>query len=201
MAKNMMSKAACPAKLIRDAAWVDAQLNIFVKEIISGAALDLIVIAGIRRRGAELARRVCERARKASQIKIPYGALDITLYRDDVALRGPALHTQKQGTVLDAPIDNRIVYLIDDVMYTGRTIRAAMTELTDYGRPGSIRLFSLIDRGGRELPIQPDRVGEKLIVPAADRVEVRVKEVDGEEGVFVVVGGMRGFTISWAAAE
>ena len=179
------------AKMIHDAAWIDLQLAAFAREIVAHGALDLAVIVGIRRRGAELARRVCERVKTSAKMEVPSGALDVTLYRDDAALRGPALHIQDQGTVLDGPIDNRIVYLIDDVMYTGRTIRAAMAILMDYGRPGSIRLFSLVDRGGRELPIQPDRVGERLSVPAGDRVEVRVKEVDGEEGVFVSVGGMR----------
>jgi len=190
VAKNLPAKAE-PGKCIQGADWVETQLNAFAKEILAGGGLELIVIAGIRRRGAELARRVCQQVQAAGKIKIPYGALDITLYRDDANLRGPALHTQKQGTVLDGPIDNRIVYLIDDVMYTGRTIRAAMAVLMDYGRPGAVRLFSLVNRGGRELPIQPDRAGLRLAVPASDRVEVRVKEVDEEEGVYVVVGGMR----------
>lgn len=178
-------------KLIHDAAWIDMQLSNFAKEISGNGSLDLAVIVGIRRRGAELARVVCAKVNESAKQAVPFGALDVTLYRDDMALRGPAIRTQNQGTSLEAPIDNKIVYLVDDVMYTGRTIRAAIAVLMDYGRPGAIRLFSLIDRGGRELPIQPDKIGERLSIPAADRVDVRVNAVDGEEGVFVVVGAMR----------
>lgn len=191
MAKISTEKTTSSARIIRDSYWINAQLDIFAKEIVANGMLDLTVITGIRRRGSELARRVRERVMSLSKIKVPLGALDVTLYRDDASLRGPVLHTHTQGTILDAPIDNRIVYLIDDVMYTGRTIRAAMAVLMDYGRPGAVRLFSVVDRGGRELPLQPDRVGERLSVPASDRVDVRIKEVDGEEGVFIVVGGMR----------
>lgn len=178
-------------KLIHDAVWIDAQLTAFAHEIEHSGALDLAVIVGIRRRGAVLAREVCKKVNVASKAAVPCGALDVTLYRDDATLRGPKLRTQEDGTVLEGPIDNRVVFLVDDVLYTGRTIRAAMAVLMDYGRPGAIRLYSMIDRGGRELPIQADRVGARLIVPAADRVDVRVKEVDGEDGVFVMLGGMR----------
>jgi pyrimidine operon attenuation protein/uracil phosphoribosyltransferase len=119
------------------------------------------------------------------------GALDVTLYRDDSALPQGKQATQKGGTELEAGIDHRVVYLVDDVLCTGRTIRAALDLMMDFGRPGAVRLFSMIDRGGRELPVQPDRVGQRIAVPAADRIEVRLKEVDGMEGVYTVVGGMR----------
>ena len=190
MSESGVKLPAAGAKLIRDAHWIDAQLSGFAREIAAQGNLDLVVVAGIRRRGAELARRVADRVNSSTSTKVHCGALDVTLYRDDAVLKGPGLRTQNEGTIL-AEVDNRIVYLIDDVMYTGRTIRAAIAVLMDYGRPGSIRLFSLVDRGGRELPIQPDRVGERLIVPAADRIDVRLKETDGEDGVFVTVGGMR----------
>ncbi|MCZ7649108.1 MAG: bifunctional pyr operon transcriptional regulator/uracil phosphoribosyltransferase PyrR [Planctomycetota bacterium] len=178
-------------RAIHDAKWIRKQIDVFAREILDSGMLDLALIVGIRRRGAELARRVQKQLEQTGGRKVPYGALDITLYRDDVALRGPALHTGKKGTVIDGPVDHRVVFLIDDVICTGRTIRAALDELTDFGRPGAVRLFSLIDRGGRELPIQPDRVAERLSVPHADRVDVRLEETDGEEGVYVVVGGMR----------
>jgi len=176
---------------LHDAAWIQRHIEAFSREIAAQDVLDHALIVGIRRRGAELARRVHARVSRATGRTIPCGALDITLYRDDVALRGPKLHTGRKGTHIEDALDNRVVFLIDDVLCTGRTIRAALDELMDFGRPGAVRLYSLIDRGGRELPIQPDRVGERLTVPAADRVEVRLKEVDGEEGVFIAVGGMR----------
>jgi pyrimidine operon attenuation protein/uracil phosphoribosyltransferase len=180
-----------PEHRIHDAAWIRAQIEAFATEIAAQGMLDHALIVGIRRRGAELARRVRARVEALAGVRVPLGALDITLYRDDVALRGPTVGGHKEGTRLEGPLDNRIVFLIDDVLCTGRTIRAALDELKDFGRPGAVRLYSLIDRGGRELPIQPDRVGERLSVPHSDRVEVRLKEVDGQEGVFVVVGGLR----------
>jgi pyrimidine operon attenuation protein/uracil phosphoribosyltransferase len=180
-----------PERRIHDAAWIKTQVDAFAKEIVAQGMLDHALIVGIRRRGAELARRVRARVEELANVRVPYGALDITLYRDDVALRGPKIPTHKEGTRLEGPIDNRVILLVDDVLCTGRTIRAALDELKDFGRPGAVRLYSLVDRGGRELPIQPDRSGERLSVPHADAVEVRLKEVDGEEGVFVVVGGLR----------
>ena len=191
MAKVKKAAKSKSAKLLHDAAWIRAQVESFSKEILAQGLLDHALIVGIRRRGAELARRVCERVRSTSKLKVPWGALDITLYRDDVALRGPKLNARHDGTLLESPLDNRVVYLVDDVICTGRTIRAALDLLMDFGRPGAVKLYSVIDRGGRELPIQPDRIGERVAVSSADRVEVRLKEVDGEEGVFVVVGGMR----------
>jgi len=191
MSKRKMEKADGAVRRIHDAAWIKAQVETFAKDIVAQGMLDHALIVGIRRRGAELARRVRARVEELAGAKVPYGALDITLYRDDVALRGPKLPTHKEGTRLEGPLDNRVVFLIDDVLCTGRTIRAALDELKDFGRPGAVRLYSLVDRGGRELPIQPDRFGERFSVPQADSVEVRLKEVDGEEGVFVVVGGLR----------
>lgn len=183
-------KPAQSEKQLHDAAWIAKQVDTFSREIAAQGMVDRALIVGIRRRGAELARRVCRQVSAAAKIKVPYGALNIALYRDDVALRGPTMRA-KQGTELDGPVDNRVIYLIDDVLFTGRTIRAAMDLLMDFGRPGAVRLFEIVDRGGRELPVQPDRVAERLSVPLADRVEVRLKEVDGEEGVYIVMGGMR----------
>lgn len=190
---GMSKKAKQPGAeaCIHDGAWIKKQIKAFAKDIVMQGTLDHALIVGIRRRGAELARRVRELVERETGITVPYGALDITLYRDDVSLRGVRVAAHKDGTKLDGPIDHQIIFLIDDVLCTGRTIRAAMDELKDFGRPGTIRLYSLIDRGGRELPIQPDRFGERLSVPHSDRIEVRLKEVDGEEGVFVVVGGLR----------
>ncbi|MCW8131141.1 MAG: bifunctional pyr operon transcriptional regulator/uracil phosphoribosyltransferase PyrR [Planctomycetota bacterium] len=190
MAKTKTAARGKPEKQLHDAAWIAKQVDAFSKDILAQGLVDRAMVVGIRRRGAELARRVCKQIGAASKLKVPYGALNITLYRDDMSLRGPTLR-EKSGTEIEGPVDNRVIYLIDDVLFTGRTIRAAMDLLMDFGRPGAVRLYEIVDRGGRELPIQPDRVAERLSVPLADRVEVRLKEVDGQEGVFVVVGGMR----------
>lgn len=176
---------------IHDAKWIRDKLEAFAQDIASQDVLDHAMIVGVRRRGAELARRVRERVQQIAKTKVPYGALDITLYRDDVALRGPSLRAPKDGTVIEGSLDNRVVFLIDEVIFTGRTVRASLAHLMDYGRPGAVRMYVLIDRDGRELPIQPDKVSERLKVSVTDRVDVRVKEVDGEEGVWVSVGGMR----------
>jgi len=176
---------------VHDGEWIKKQIKVFAKDIVAQGTLDHALIVGIRRRGAELARRVRELVEQETGTRVPLGALDITLYRDDVSLRGTKISAHKDGTKLEGAIDNHVIFLIDDVLCTGRTIRAAMDELKDFGRPGAIRLYSLIDRGGRELPIQPDRFAKRLSVPHSDRVEVRLKEVDNEEGVFVVVGGLR----------
>jgi pyrimidine operon attenuation protein/uracil phosphoribosyltransferase len=194
-AKGKGKKKAAPPgkkrqKLVHSAAWIREHIAAFIDEIARQDVLDHALICGIRSRGAELAHRVREGVNKKAKVNVPYGALDITLYRDDVALRGPKFTTQKRGTEIDVSIDNRVVFLVDDVICTGRTIRAALDELTDLGRPGAVRLYSLIDRGGRELPIQPDRVGERMTLPFADRIDVRLKETDGEEGVYITLGGM-----------
>jgi pyrimidine operon attenuation protein/uracil phosphoribosyltransferase len=188
---HQLPAVAPPEKRIHDAAWIQAQLDAFTKEIIAQGHVEHALIVGIQRRGAELARRVREQVKKEARIKVPWGALDITLYRDDGGLKTGRGVAFKGGTEFETGIDNRVVYLVDDVLCTGRTIRAALDEIMDFGRPGAVKLFSLIDRGGRELPIQPDKVGDRMMVPGADRVDVRLKGVDEEEGVFVVVGGMR----------
>jgi len=176
---------------LHDSGWIHAQLEAFAREILAQGNIERAMIVGIRRRGAELARRVCERVRGTSRLPVVYGALDIGLYRDDSGRARPGSHGLKGGTDLEDAVDERVVYLIDDVIHTGRTIRAAIDQLMDFGRPSAIRLYSLIDRGARELPIQPDRVAERLKVPAEDRIEVRLNEVDGVEGVYRVAGGMR----------
>jgi len=176
---------------VHDGQWIKKQIKAFAKDIIAQGTLDHALIVGIRRRGAELAKRVRNLVEKETGMQVPFGALDITLYRDDIGIRGTKIAAHKEGTRIEGPIDHRLVFLIDDVLCTGRTIRAALDELKDFGRPGAVRLYSLIDRGGRELPIQPDRFAARMSVRHSDRVEVRLKEVDGEEGIFVVVGGVR----------
>jgi pyrimidine operon attenuation protein / uracil phosphoribosyltransferase len=142
-----------------------------------------LVIVGIRTRGAYLAERLAKVIQAIEGIEVPVGILDITLHRDDVARRNklPVV----RPTRLPFDIDDRDVILVDDVLFTGRTVRSALNELMDYGRPGTIQLMVLIDRGCRELPIQADYCGVCHPVPLDTRVFVRLKEVDQGEEVVV----------------
>lgn len=144
-----------------------------------------LVVVGIQRRGAVLARRLHGLIADLVALEPPYGDVDITFYRDDVRTRyeAPTVH----GSTLDAvDIDGRSVVLVDDVLYTGRTVRAAMEALFDYGRPARVQLAVLVDRGHRELPFRADYVGKNLPTARAERVRVRVAEVDGEDAVRIV---------------
>jgi pyrimidine operon attenuation protein/uracil phosphoribosyltransferase len=144
-----------------------------------------VLLVGIRRRGVPLAQRIAQALLDAEGAQVPVGELDITLYRDDLSLRHP---TPIVGpTKLPFDITQRTIILVDDVLYTGRTVRAALDELADFGRPDCIQLAALIDRGHRELPIRADFVGKHIPTSREEQVEVRLSEVDGEEdGVFLV---------------
>ncbi|MEJ2540120.1 MAG: bifunctional pyr operon transcriptional regulator/uracil phosphoribosyltransferase PyrR [Gemmatimonadota bacterium] len=135
------------------------------------------MLVGIRRRGDLLARLLQEELRSAEGHEVPLGALDITLYRDDLATVGPR-PLVGETQLPAAGIDGATVVLVDDVLYTGRTVRAALNELADYGRPARIILCVLADRGGRELPIQADIVGRHVETVGRQRVEVRVPPLD-----------------------
>jgi pyrimidine operon attenuation protein/uracil phosphoribosyltransferase len=147
---------------------------------------DSLMLVGIHTRGIPLADRLAKALGEATGREIPVGRLDITLYRDDVGPWRPA-HQQPvlKKTVLPDSIDDRVIYLIDDVLYTGRTIRAALDTLIDWGRPLAVRLAVLIDRGHRELPIAADVVGRALDTTRNEDVQVRLAEVDGEDGVWI----------------
>ncbi len=146
---------------------------------------DDLVLVGIQRRGVQLADRIAEliAERAGSTEPLPRGALDITLYRDDLQTVGPR---PVVGTT-DLPwgLDGRRVIIVDDVLYTGRTVRAALDELADFGRPARIALAVLVDRGGRELPIHADVVGTTVDVPHGARVDVLVRELDGRDAVVI----------------
>jgi len=144
---------------------------------------DLSII-GIRNRGAHLARRLADCIKGIEHGDIPVGALDITLYRDDLTLVAsqPIVHK----TEIDFDITDKNIILVDDVLYTGRTIRAALDALIDFGRPKSIQLAVLIDRGHRELPIRADYVGKNIPTSVNETVEVRLNEVDGRDEVVIV---------------
>jgi pyrimidine operon attenuation protein/uracil phosphoribosyltransferase len=157
------------------------------KEIVEFAGgTDRLVLVGIQRRGPELAHRLAALIEAKEGVALPRGTLDITLYRDDVGTIGPK--PVVGATHLPHDLDGRCVLIVDDVLFTGRTVRAALDELTDFGRPARIGLAALIDRGGRELPIQADIVGKRLDARAADRVDVWLTEVDGRDAVELVRG-------------
>lgn len=141
-----------------------------------------LVIVGIRTRGAPLADRIARSIAEFEGVDLPSGALDVTLYRDDVALRSPR---NLESTTVPSDLDGRVVVLVDDVLYTGRTIRAAFDALLDLGRPRAVRLAVLVDRGHRELPIRADFVGKNLPTSAEEVVKVYLEEIDGEDAVLI----------------
>jgi pyrimidine operon attenuation protein/uracil phosphoribosyltransferase len=145
---------------------------------------DDLLLVGIQRRGVQLADRLGRLIEEREGAQPPRGALDITLYRDDLQTVGPRPVVGK--THLPWSIDRKRVVIVDDVLYTGRTIRAALDELADFGRPSRIALAVLVDRGGRELPIHADVVGKAMEVPPGGRVDVQVQELDGEDAVVLV---------------
>ena len=141
---------------------------------------DDLVIVGIQRRGVQLAAQIVSTIGEREKADVPQGALDITLYRDDLQTVGPRPRRRADAR-FPVDIDGKHVVIVDDVLYTGRTIRAALDELADFGRPRRIALAVLIDRGGRELPIQPDIVGKTIPLEPSQRVDVLVEELDGRE--------------------
>ena len=141
-----------------------------------------LVIVGIRTRGAPLADRIAQSIAAFEGVDLPSGALDVTLYRDDVALRGPR---SLEATTVPGDIDGRVVVLVDDVLFTGRTIRAAFDAVLDMGRPKAIRLAVLVDRGHKEFPIRADHVGKNLPTSAEEVVKVHLEEIDGEDAVLI----------------
>jgi pyrimidine operon attenuation protein/uracil phosphoribosyltransferase len=143
---------------------------------------DDLVLVGIRTRGHPLADRIAEAIAGFEGVDVPSGALDVSLYRDDVALRGPR---SLEVTTVPTDLDGRVVVLVDDVLYTGRTIRAAFDAVLDLGRPRAVRLAVLVDRGHRELPIRADHVGKNLPTSAGEVVKVLLEELDGEDAVLI----------------
>ena len=150
------------------------------------AGTDGLLLIGIQRRGVPLAARIAAAIAENEGTDVPVGALDITFYRDDLSM--VAQQPVVKGTALPSGIDGRTVVLVDDVLYTGRTIRAAMDALVDFGRPQAIRLAVLVDRGHRELPVRADFVGKNLPTRAVEDVRVQLAEVDGGEDVVELWG-------------
>ncbi len=152
-------------------------------EIVEKNADGQIALVGIHRRGAILARRLQALTSELLEPAVPLGYVDIAFYRDDLAIRpsAPIVH----ATQLDFPVDARTIVIVDDVLYTGRTVRAAIDEVFDFGRPARVQLAVLVDRGHRELPIRPDYVGKNIPTSQQERVNVRVQEVDGHDEVTI----------------
>jgi pyrimidine operon attenuation protein/uracil phosphoribosyltransferase len=142
---------------------------------------DRVAIVGIAARGDDLARRLAEEILRIEGVKVPVGTLDITFYRDDIGLRSEAPEVHETRIPFD--ISGATVVLVDDVLFTGRTIRSALDALMDLGRPVAIQLAVLVDRGHRELPIRPDFVGKNVPTRTDEEVQVRLAEVDGEDAV------------------
>ncbi len=173
---------------IMDAARINRALSRLASEIVeeNQGAQDLYLV-GIRRRGVPLAERIARKIEDLEGVKPFLGSLDITLYRDDLSTVGASPVVNR--TELDTSIENKNIILVDDVLYTGRTIRAALDQLMDFGRPRKVRLAVLIDRGRehRELPIQADFVGRTVPTKRSEIIKVMLKEFDEEEGVGIFV--------------
>jgi pyrimidine operon attenuation protein/uracil phosphoribosyltransferase len=142
-------------------------------------------IVGIHRRGAVLAERLRAQTSALAGMEIPLGTVDISFYRDDLGLRGGGPAPVVHATELGFPVDAMTIVIVDDVLYTGRTVRAAIDVIFDYGRPARVQLAVLVDRGHRELPIRPDFVGKNLPTAQDQRVNVRVEELDGRDEVAI----------------
>lgn len=175
---------AVPGPCPMDPGQMEAALDRLARELMAQVRPEEeLVFLGIRSRGLPLAERLARILGKTAGVQVPVGALDITLYRDDL--------TEMVGSPIVRPTEipfslkERSVVLVDDVLYTGRTVRAALDALLDHGRPRRVMLLVLADRSGRELPIQADFAGLRVEVPPGHRVAVRVSEVDGEDGVSV----------------
>jgi pyrimidine operon attenuation protein/uracil phosphoribosyltransferase len=172
------------AKILDQEAINRALMRIAHEIIEKNKGTNALCLVGIRNRGVYLAKRLSECIKKIENMDVPVGALDITLYRDDLTLVAaqPVVHK----TEIDFDISDKNLVLVDDVLFTGRTIRAALDALIDFGRPKSIQLAVLIDRGHRELPIRADYAGKNIPTAQKETVEVRMEEADGCDEVVIV---------------
>lgn len=143
-----------------------------------------MAVIGIQNRGGPLAERVARLIEEIEKVEIPVGMMDITLYRDDIQTKLEQPLVQKTDILFD--VVDKIIILVDDVLFTGRTVRAALDQIIDFGRPRSIQLAVLVDRGHRELPIRADYVGKNIPTAQDDRVKVKIEEVDGEDSVSII---------------
>lgn len=179
-----------PARAVLDADDVARALTRIAHEVVERTkGADDVVLLGIPTRGVALARRLATRLGEVAGREVPVGALDITMYRDDLRLR-PARALERTD-IPATGVDGRLVVLVDDVLFSGRTIRAALTALDDVGRPRAVQLAVLVDRGHRELPIRADYVGKNLPTSLREAVRVHLREIDGEDAVLLGAAGER----------
>ena len=185
------------ARLLLDGEAISKSLSRIAHEIIERngeaddvAGLHQVALVGIQSRGAPLASRLRRLVEERSGVEFPVGALDITFHRDDVHVRDggrpPGRQPVVRATSISFPIEGMTVVLVDDVLYTGRTIRAAIDALFEFGRPARVQLAVLVDRGHRELPIRPDYVGKNLPTGRGERIQVELVEIDERDGVYLV---------------
>src|SRR3954447_7844804 len=188
---TMHVPAQVTGKVLLDADALSRTLSRIAHEVIeANPQLERVALVGIQTRGVPIAQRLARLIEERAGASPAIGALDITFYRDDVRVRGgeAPLHAQPvvRSTALDFPLEGMTCILVDDVLYTGRTIRAAIDALLDYGRPARVRLAVLADRGHRELPIRPDYVGKNLPTSRDERVQVQLVEVDEVDRVVLI---------------
>jgi len=170
---------SCSSVPIMDAAAIGRALRRIAHEIIErNPHLEGVVLAGIPSRGVEIASRIASFIRQTDKTDVDTGVIDVAMHRDDVGTRRelPVVHASK----LPVPLEDRTVVIVDDVLYTGRTVRAAMDAINSFGRPARIQLAVLVDRGHRELPIRPDYVGKNLPTATREQIHVRLEETDNE---------------------
>jgi pyrimidine operon attenuation protein / uracil phosphoribosyltransferase len=188
--------ATAETRLLLDGEAIAKSLSRIAHELIerntapAGSGLDRVALVGIQSRGAPLASRLRRLVEERSGVVLPVGALDITFHRDDVHVRdggrAPGRQPVVRATSISFPIEGMTVVLVDDVLYTGRTIRAAIDALLEFGRPARVQLAVLVDRGHRELPIRPDYVGKNLPTARDERIQVEVMEIDERDGVYLI---------------
>lgn len=179
-------KPARPPRVVVDGKGVERMLARMAHEIVErNPGVSDVVLVGIRSRGVDIATRLAKNIARIEGAELPLGVIDITLYRDDLS-RSPQQPPEVKATDIRFPIDDSHVVLVDDVLYTGRTIRAALDALMDFGRPRSVQLAVLIDRGHRELPIRADYVGKNLPTAPTESVEVAILDRDGLDQVTIV---------------
>jgi pyrimidine operon attenuation protein/uracil phosphoribosyltransferase len=170
---------------LADAKAVDRTLTRLAHEIIEHCkGIEHIGIIGIRTRGEYLAMRIAKKIEQIEDVNLPVGVLDVVMYRDDFRTKSKLPTVEVTDIPFD--VDNRILILVDDVIYTGRTVRAALDALIDFGRPRVIQLAVLVDRGHREMPIRPDYIGKNVPTSIGEEVRVLLKEVDGKDGIILV---------------
>ena len=175
--------------VVMDAARMSRTLTRLAHEVAErNRSIEELALVGVRTRGVPLGRRIADALAGILGVRVPLGTLDITLYRDDLSRQPVGPQPLVRSTEIPFSIDDRRILLVDDVLYTGRTVRAALDALVDLGRPRSIELAVLVDRGHRELPIKADYVGKNLPTSASQVVHVRLEEIDGRDEVVIEEG-------------